>query len=126
MSDFAETPRLDELKSLAETNPEPQWDFRLLEKYPEANLLVHVELCGNNGMEIHEVAMLKHESIADPDERATWLHEYVTTIVMIERQQRYNLASGSISSRGAVCEKVDSAFLSWRETGELPDRRFSA
>ena len=122
-TDFGETPRLEEITRLAETDPDPDWQYSLLQEYPEANLLVHVELCGRDGTEIHEAAMAEHYTdVSDTGAGEKWLHGYVTTIRMVELQVRYNLASGSISSKSAVCGRTMEALKAWRESGELPTR----
>ncbi|XBQ16389.1 MAG: hypothetical protein ABL308_00585 [Oceanicaulis sp.] len=121
-TEFVDTPRLDEIKSIGTVDPEAAWRPSRLDDFPEANLLVHVELCGMDGGDIHHAALARADAIADVDERQTWLDAYVTAVDVFERQVRYNLASGSISSKSSGCSRADEAYAAWRDTGALPRR----
>lgn len=119
-TEFQDTPRLEEIKTIGTVDSESWWRASRLDEFPEANLLVHVELCGQDGRDIHEAAMVRSNALADSEERQLWLDEYVTAIAVFERQVRYNLASGSISSKSSGCQRADEAYKAWRRDGTLP------
>ncbi|MEM0928691.1 MAG: hypothetical protein AAGI89_05295 [Pseudomonadota bacterium] len=116
---FPPTPRLDAIKSLKEIGPDvprPYYAF-MLERFPEANLVVNLELCGIDASEVHQSAIATHVDNAVDDESAeAWLEGYVQAVSIIEDQQRYNLGSGSISSKASHCNNVMRDFETWRET----------